>query len=397
MLRQKYPNSFDAQVAYAKLAMRSRQFQEALASVDQALHIKPDNRAVRVLKNRILLNMGQSDAALESMAELALAYPDGAGIRLDFARMLVQARRYTEALVEFEAVMSLVPDDFSLVYSTGLLQIELRKYAQAKEQLLKLIDSTAHRDAAHFYLGRIEEAQDQWANAMAWYLKVGEGEYYYDAQASTAQMLANLDQIDQARALLQTLRQETTDESIRIRLDLAEGQILRDAGKYAEGVEFYTQALEIFPNNIDLLYARGMIGEAMDRLDILESDMRLILKQEPDNATALNALGYTLADRTDRYSEAYAYIKKALALEPDDPAILDSMGWIHYRLGNYEKALSYLHKAHGRLQDPEISYHLGRVYWAAGKESKALETIQEALKRTPDDDRLKQLLRTLSE
>ncbi|MGV6858751.1 MAG: tetratricopeptide repeat protein [bacterium] len=396
LLRRKYPDSLEAQLAYSKLALRARKFEEALVAADRGLLIDPENTTGHVLRNRILLNMGKSDIALENMQRLAEKHPHDAEVHLDYARMLVQAKRYTEALDEFVTVMSLVPEDKNLTYSTALLQVELGKYPEAEKNLKKLVHSKTHRDAAAFYLGRIKAAQKEWAKGMAWYLKVGEGEYYYDAQASAAQMLANLGQIDHARKLLQKLRNETSEEPVKIRLLLAEGQILRDADQLRQGIAFYTEGLKQYPGNIDLLYARGMMAEDIDRLDMLEADMKAILKKEPDNSTALNALGYTLADKTERYEEALEYIKKALALKPDDPAVLDSMGWVQYRLGHFDKAVAYLQKAHNQLDDPEISYHLGQVLWAAGQQSAALETVKEALKGAPDDSRLQKLLRQFS-
>lgn len=395
-LRQKYSDQAQAHLTYAKLSYRAENFEEALKGIDATLALESDNTDALILRNRIFLNTGRSDIALASMAELAETYPNSSAIHLDYARMLVQMKRYPEALDAFARVMMLVPEDTNLLYSTALLHVELGQHKEAREYLLKLTRSLPHRDAAHYYLGRLEEVENNWEQAMGWYLRVGEGEYYYDARANVAEMQARLGLVSEARASLQQLRNETSAESVRVRLYLAEGQILRDADSFQEAMDLYNEVLEIYPGNVELHYARGMLAERFGQLDLLEQDMKAILKQEPDNATTLNALGYTLVDRTDRIDEGFEYIKKALELRPDDAAVLDSMGWAYYRKGNIEKSLEYLNKAHALFDDPEIAMHLGEVLWAAGQRDQAIETVNQALKKSPDYVGLQELLKRIS-
>jgi len=126
------------------------------------------------------------------------------------------------------------------------------------------------------------------------------------------------------------------------------------------------------------------VAERLGRIDMLEADIKLILKTEPNNAHALNALGFTLADQTDRYEEAYAYIKRAIEINPDDAAIIDSWGWIHYRMGDYDKAIALLRTALSRFDDAEIASHLGEVLWVSGNQEEARRIWQKALKKSPD-------------
>ena len=151
-------------------------------------------------------------------------------------------------------------------------------------------------------------------------------------------------------------------------------------------------ALGIVPGNIDLLYARALVSEKLGRIDLLEADIRTILRTEPDNAHALNALGFTLADQTDRYEEAYDLLKRAIEIMPDDAAIIDSWGWVHYRLGEYEKAISLLRKALSRFDDAEISAHLGEVLWVSGRRDEAREVWSKALEKSPDDPVLQRVM-----
>jgi tetratricopeptide (TPR) repeat protein len=171
----------------------------------------------------------------------------------------------------------------------------------------------------------------------------------------------------------------------RLQLILLEGDLLREAQRYSDAKNFYTKVLNSMPNETSVRYARALVAEKLGDLDLLESDLNLILEQEPTNAQVLNALGYTLADRTNRYEEALQYIQRAMELEPDDAAVVDSMGWVYYRLGDYNKAIKHLRRANELSQDPEIAAHLGEVLWVSGDQQGALEIWENALKQNPDD------------
>jgi tetratricopeptide (TPR) repeat protein len=173
-----------------------------------------------------------------------------------------------------------------------------------------------------------------------------------------------------------------------VQLILAEAQLLRDAQAYKEAFDLLGKALERLPNYTDLLYDHAMLAEKVERLDVLEQNLRKVIQLKPDHAHAYNALGYTLADHNDRLGEAKNYIEKALKLSPDDPFIMDSMGWVEYRLGNLDEGISFLRKAFGVQPDPEIAAHLGEVLWAQGKRDEALKVWRESLKENPDNQLL---------
>jgi tetratricopeptide (TPR) repeat protein len=158
----------------------------------------------------------------------------------------------------------------------------------------------------------------------------------------------------------------------------------------------YDRALVEHEGNQDLLYARAMLAERLDRIDILEADLNSILSKDPDNADALNALGFTLADRTDRYEEALVLIERAISIKPDDFYIVDSMGWVLYRLGRYEESLTYLQRALVLSNDPEVAAHLGEVLWVMGKRDAAREVWDTALQTTPEDQRLLEVIKRFS-
>ena len=174
---------------------------------------------------------------------------------------------------------------------------------------------------------------------------------------------------------------------------LVEGEVLRNADRYEDAMKLYDDALERLPGNNDLLYARALMAERIDRLDILMSDLQAVLDKEPDNAHALNALGYTLVDRTSRYKEASKYIRRAYELLPNDAAIIDSMGWLQYRLGNHEEALKHLTRAYDLNDDSEIAAHLGEVLWVMGEHQRARKVWNRGLENAPKDKRLLEVIK----
>lgn len=390
-LQQRYSQHAIAHRSFADMAYRMENYTAALDATRKALAIEPDNQSTLVLQNRLLLETGQAELALSNMRGLIEQNPEDTELLLNYARMQVLARQYPEALESFAKALERKPNDPDLIYSTALLELELKHYDRAERYFTQLTLTESHANEANYYLGEIAQQKKQFDQSIGWYNRVREGEYYLEAQIRIAQMLTELGQKDEARAHLVRLRKMQAHDALKTRLYLAEGELLQDQENYTESMNVFDAALEEYPDNIELLYGRAMVGEKMDRLDILERDLNAILKIEPDNATALNALGYTLADRTNRYQEAYVLIEKALALKPDDPAILDSMGWVKYRLGDLQAALNYLLKAWSKFPDPEIASHLTQIYWALGQQEQARKTLEKALADAPDDARLLKL------
>jgi len=179
----------------------------------------------------------------------------------------------------------------------------------------------------------------------------------------------------------------TTDEQKALLIQ-AEAQLLREAKDYQASYEVLNKALETHPDQPDLLYDSAMAAEKLDRIDVVETNLRKLITLKPDHAQAYNALGYTLADRTDRYKEAKQYIEKALTLSPDDPFILDSMGWVLYRMGNAKEGLDFLQRAYTKRPDPEIAAHIGEVLWARGQKQDAEKVWRDASKGSPDNELL---------
>ena len=391
LLRQRYPDVIFAQQTYAEMAYRAHDYEAALQGAEAALKLDPGDRKAQIVRYRSMLALGDVDTALAGMKRLVDADPDDVELRHNYARMLVQAKYYEKALAEYERMIATRPDDMDLVYSAALLEIELGRKDKARKRLLRLSESPNHRNEAFYYLGVLEEEQGNTKEAIEWLSRIHEGDYYFEAHSRIATMMAKNGQIEDARNYLHKLQQQAASEEKKLQLYLLEGELINDIEGPQQAYDFYSELLKTYPDQSDLLYARAMVAENVDRIDWLERDLKKVLEKEPKNATVLNALGYTLADRTDRYQEAYDYIEQALKLRPDDPAIIDSMGWVKYRMGDLEAAERYLEKAYRITPDAEIAAHLVEIYWNRGKRNDAKKLLDSALQASPDDKKLLQL------
>jgi tetratricopeptide (TPR) repeat protein len=309
--------------------------------------------------------------------------------------MLIGAERYDEAITEFELLLRENPNDGELIYRLGLLYLQKEQYGKAKVKCQRLVDRKQRVDEAHYYIGRAEEEQKNYVEAIDEYEKVPEGQYYIDAKARVASIYAERDDIGKAQSYLKDLRRSLSSPEAIIEVYLVEGQLLHDEKLFVAAMDLYSEGLQEFPGHSDLLYARALMAEEIDRIDLLEADLRLILAEDPNNASALNALGYTLADHNSRVDEALGYIKKALEIRPDDPAVMDSMGWVQFRLGNYAEAETYLRKAFEILEDTEIAGHLVELFWAQGNYDEARKIMNDMLERYPDDEYILELKQRL--
>jgi tetratricopeptide (TPR) repeat protein len=242
-----------------------------------------------------------------------------------------------------------------------------------------------------FHLGQVNEERKRYDEAAKWYLSVEEGEQYVLAHARYAFMLAKQDKLAEARAHLQNLVPQ--NDAQRVQIMQSEAQMMREAKDYKESFEILRKALEVQPDQPELLYDVALAAEKIDRIDIVETNLRRLIVLKPDHAQAYNALGYTLADRTDRLTEARDYIDKALKLSPEDPFILDSMGWVEYRLGHVAQGLQYLERAFQQRPDPEIAAHLGEVMWAKGDKPGAEKVWRDALRDNPENDELQKVIK----
>lgn len=391
-LAETYPDSPGAQLALARVALALERPARALQAVRGALEQRPDWTAARLLEVDVLMALEREDAAVSAVRALLDEAPESEQLRLRYARLLVGLGRNVDALDQFERLVAARPDDPQVLYSAALLALESGRLDFARQTLQRLREQRGQEDVASYYLGRLAEIEGDLPTALAHYERTG-GEYRGEAQLRIAVVMARQGRIAAARRHLAELRDG--NGSLAPRAWAIEGEVLRDAGRLAESVEVLSRGLEAYPDDADLLYGRAMSNIMRERLSTAEEDLRRIIEQDPENAHALNALGYTLVDRTERIAEGSELIERAYALQPGDPAIIDSMGWAAYRRGDLEEAREYLERAYDMAPDPEIAAHLGEVLWQLGRRDQAREIWQSALAQHPDHPVLRETMERL--
>ncbi|MGB1465317.1 MAG: tetratricopeptide repeat protein, partial [Alcanivorax nanhaiticus] len=306
---------------------------------------------------------------------------DSRRARITYVRMLLASGEVKQAEKQLRIMAERNPDDLDLKFSLALLALEAGATNTAREQLQGLLSLNYRPDDVHLYLAQGEEQQNQLETAIDHYLKVG-GPQAIRARVQAARLMVRQGQPEQAHALLTGLRQQHPEMATS--LTLSEAEMYHSNGDAEAALRLLNEALESNPDNTDLRYSRAMMAEKNGDLALLEADLKHILSINPDDASALNALGYTLANLTPRLDEAHTYVSRALALSPDDPAILDSMGWVLYRQGKLKEARNYLRRAYEKFPDPEVAAHYGEVLWVLGAQNQAREIWRDSLNSNPD-------------
>ncbi|WP_246237654.1 tetratricopeptide repeat protein [Caldichromatium japonicum] len=385
-LAERFPHDPDAQQTLAMLAASLSRYEVAEAAAWRALALRPDWNVPRLFLVRLRLNQGERAQARALLDEFIAATPNDQSLKLLYGQLLVDERDFAQARAVFEEILRAQPHAPDVLFALGILSLQLEDLAAANRYFTDLHATGQRQDEAAFYLGQTAERAQDLSGALGWYARVN-GAYADDARIRMAFLRAKRGEIAQAREILQQLRDQSPDDAVS--LFLAEAEILDEMGHADEARAVYEEALAAFPDNERLLYARGLLAMKRGQLELGEADLRRIIAANPDHADALNALGYTLADHNQRLDEALTLIERAHALKPDEPAILDSLGWVHYRLGNLDRALQYLERANTQIEDGEIAAHLGEVLWALGRRADAWAVWDKASAKYPDHAYLK--------
>jgi tetratricopeptide (TPR) repeat protein len=392
-LAEKHPSLAQAHYAVSQTAAAADQIDQALAAVRRARTLQPDWEAAVLLEAQLLQRKSNADA-LGLLSGFLNQYPNAREVRLNLARTLVAEKRYAEARVEFQRLLEIFPKNTEVVFAVALLSMQLNDFALAEGSFKRLLDlGYADEGTVRLYLGQIAEDRKDWEAALAQYRQVTQGEQALSAQIRIAQVYARQGNLSVAREHIQKLEASSTQQ--RVQLILAEAQMLREAKQEKVAFDVLERGLDRLPNNPDLLYDYAMLAERIDRMDLLESSLRKVIELRPEHAHAYNALGYSLADRNQRLPEARELIERALKLAPDDYFIVDSMGWVLYRLGLNREALVHLRRAYAGRPDAEIAAHLGEVLWVDGQREEAERVWGEALKKYPEHDVLNSTVKRL--
>ncbi|MES2871682.1 MAG: tetratricopeptide repeat protein [Pseudomonadota bacterium] len=392
-LRVKYPNNSQLIFGKALLMQQDGDAEGALTLLEKNPPPKGEV-APLLLQARVLQSLNRGDEALPLLKKSIRQYPDDKRLGLTYARTLVEQNRMDEAKVQFASLVQQYPEDDELRFSLALVCLEAKAWDEAEGYLQELIDRDSHVDSAHLNLGRIAEERNDPQGALIQYALVGPGNDYLPAQLRQADILLNHGRGAEASQKLAAARDTQPDYAIQLYLIEAETLAANNQAERAWSV--LQQALKQYPDDLNLLYSRAMQAEKRNDLEQMERDLRAIIQREPDNAMALNALGYTLSDRTTRFAEAKVLIQQAYDLNPEDPAVLDSLGWVNYRLGNLDEAERLLRHALERFPDQEIAAHLGEVLWVNGKQREAKQIWAKYLKENPDSPLLRKTVLRLT-
>lgn len=383
-------------LALAQGALLAGDAPRAAQEARAALAIAPSSDLAALTLAQVLTD---KEAALRSLADYLKANPKSREVRLAYARFLVEQKQYDTARNEFGILLKEQPKDLTVLYALGLLSAQRNDLPGAEKYLKAYLagleaqpDDERDPTQALMILAQISEERKDIAGALKWLDQVPKGtpQAYVTAQIRRAQLLGKNGDIDSARKVLHETKASGQDEELQ--LVAAEALLLREADRGAEGLVVLEEALQRFPDNTDLLYDHAMMAEKLNRLDVMETSLRKIMKIAPNNQNAYNALGYSLAERNIRLDEAFTLISKALALAPEDPFIMDSMGWVQYRLGRLKEAEELLRRAYSIRPDAEIAVHLGEVLWAMGQRDDARKLWREASVKDPKNDTLKNTL-----
>ena len=385
-------NDPEALFAYARMAAFSKQYDSALLHVNQVLKEQPAREDALILKAEVLQRMGNGASAMALLKKPATHKDASENLRFSYAKLLGENNKTAEARSIFLVLNTDFPENEEVIFALGLIAIQEQEGQQAKHYFNQLISLGDNGKQAAYFMGLAEQLNQNNEAAMIWFVSVPvDSQRFEAAQSNYINLLADSGQMKKARLHLKLLRTEQPNKALQYYL--FEASFLRERDQDQAAFDLYTEALQQFPGQTELLYGRAMVAEPLNYLSVLEDDLRAILEKEPNNSHALNALGYTLADRTNRYQEALALINKAVELSPNDAYYLDSLAWVHYRLGHLEQAERFMKQAVAIQSDAEFLAHLGEILWQQGKHAEAKKAWSDGLKK---DSNNKLILSTMS-
>jgi tetratricopeptide (TPR) repeat protein len=386
-----YPDVAEGHWAVAQAALAAGKSDLALTEIHRAVTLRPDWDVAAVFEAELYMNIG-SPKGLALLKKFLDAHPDNNDLRLYYARALLGQKQFAVAREEFQHLLNDRPDSPDLAFAIALISMQMGDYARAEQELQQALSKGGKEESTvHYYLAQLNEARQNDAAALEQYRQVKDGEYSYAARLREVALLDKVGKLNEAREALQRALAKTDQQ--RVQLIMIDAQLLREDKKYETSYQVLAQGLEKFPENPDLLYQAAMAADKLNKAELFEQLIRKLMKIAPDNAHAYNALGYSLLDRNVRIPEAMKLVEKAYQLAPDDAAIIDSMGWGNYLLGNLDKSVEFLNRAFAANPDPEIAAHLGEVLWKRGDKNAARKVWADSAKANPDNEALKAVMK----
>ncbi len=388
-----YPDNIELLIGSGVLLQASKDLEPALAYIRRAREIAPENARAVYQEYRILKALELDEEATETYGHLVALQPNNFRARSRYAHMLIRVDM-PSALEQYTILHNQSPQNNDVLLNLALIQLDQGKFDQAKGNFETLLERNEHLQISNYGLAEVARANENLDTALTHYMRVDSGSRYVDAASKAAVIITQNEGFEDALTFLAKRREKATNED-KESLFLIEADTLNKAGQPERAIATYDLGIQRFPDSVTLLYSRAMHFATQGEVAAAEIDFKRILEHSPENAATLNALGYTLLDLTDRITEAGRYIRQAYALQPDDPAIIDSMGWLEYKLGNLRKAQTLLERALELYMDDEIAAHLGEVLWVQSQKRHAKKIWRRGLDHDPDSEVIKATINRL--
>ncbi|KAA6117463.1 tetratricopeptide repeat protein [Cupriavidus cauae] len=396
--------SAETRLALARAKETAGDVPGALAELDEAQRLRPDYEAAALMAAELRADNSpeQAIAGLKRFLDKAPASVNG---RITLARVYLQRNEMDAARREFEALRKVAPDDPRVPLALGLTGLQARRYDEAERYLheyLRLAEKapSSNPDVAYQYLAQIAEERKDYAGAVQWLDRIEDQRMVGAASVKRAQMLGRMGRLDDAQAIFGDMLADAEDipdpdqrAQRMMAVRQAEVGMLMEVKAYDRARKVLDARVKAEPRNAEWLYELAMLDEREKRYDSMERRLRQFIAMQPDQKQGYNALGYSLADRNIRLQEALKLLEKATELGPDDPYIMDSLGWVKFRLGQLQPAAKLLRDAYAKAPEAEIAAHLGEVLWQLGERDEARKTWEEGVKLDPNNETLVETLR----
>ncbi len=386
-LSKPYKDSASAHYAAAVMALQAADSVEAGKRAERAIELDPDWIQPKLVYARSLLLAGDEEAAIDYTSRIIGDDPDpDPDARLELAIMLLAAGRDDDALSQVNQIMLEQPDRADALRLMAIINFRLENLDVAQSDFEELLASGRYAMDAFYYLARIADHREDKERAVGLYAQVIHGQNTVMSQRRAAYLLYEMDRPEEAIKHLEKFGE--THPNYAVDMILAQAQLMASMKKYDEALAYYDRVISYQDDREDVVLGKAELLLRMGRLDDAVDLYNVAVDRWPESPMSLNALGYTLADRTDRYTEAAKLIKKALKLDPESAAIIDSYGWVLYRQGEYDEALKQLQRAYEMLKDPEVVSHIVEVLSKLGRDDEARQTLADAEVLFPDNELL---------
>lgn len=391
-LLEKHPNHYELTFSLAVLRQKNQQAEQAL----QLLNQLPTNERQRVkviTKSTELTHQLKGPSQAADFLALQMKKIGKQFALQHYRAKLLSQFNLLAAEKAFADLLETHSNDPSLLYSHAIIAFENDHLTTAKQSFEHLLVLDRHLNAGYYHLGRIAQQENQFTEAKHFFRQVGKGTFFIPATQQLVKLQASHGDLDKARAYLTSLRKTTPDKAAQFWA--LEAELLTINEDLTAAYAVLNQAVLLFPEQLMLRIERSFISERLNDFPATEKDLRFVLDHDQNNITALNALGYTLTNNSSRFKEALALINQAMALRPEDGAIIDSLGWVQYHLGDWQAATQNLERAFEILPDDEVAAHLIEVYWQTGYKYKARRLIKSFKKSNHHTPRINETIERL--